>query len=89
MMPPKYGFLTILANTFFSKKVEEITFIPITLNYTRTLEGESFPVELTGESKVKESISRLFKALKIFTMNFGSIYMDFCEPIVLSEYVKD
>ena len=62
-MSPKYGFLSILTNAFFSKKVEEMHFVPVTINYTRTLEGETFPFELTGEEKVKESLGRIVKAI--------------------------
>lgn len=60
--------------------------MPVTINYTRTLEGETFPMELTGSEKVKESLSRIVKAVEIFSMNLGSIYLDFCEPIIFSEY---
>jgi glycerol-3-phosphate O-acyltransferase len=65
-----------------------VTFIPVTINYTRTLEGESFPNELTGENKVKESLSRIIKAFSILAMNFGTIHLDFYAPIKLSETVK-
>lgn len=81
MLPPKFGILQILNNTFYEKKCEDITFIPVTINYTRTLEGESFPNELTGENKVKESLSRIVKAFSILSMNFGTIFVDFFEPI--------
>ncbi len=33
---------------FLKKDIEEITFVPVAINYTRTLEGESFPGELRG-----------------------------------------
>ena len=59
--------------------------MPVTLNYTRTLEGESFPNELTGAEKVKESLGRIVKAVEIFAMNFGTINMDFYDPITMSE----
>lgn len=88
MLPPKFGILQILTNTYFDKKIEEVTFIPVTINYTRTLEGESFPNELTGEDKVKESLSRIVKAFSILAMNFGTITVDFYEPIKLSDVLK-
>jgi glycerone phosphate O-acyltransferase/fatty acyl-CoA reductase len=86
---PKYGFISILTSAFFKEKVKELTFIPVTINYTRTLEGETFPFELTGEEKVKESLGRLIKAIQIFSMNLGTIYLDFCEPIKLSEFTQN
>jgi glycerol-3-phosphate O-acyltransferase len=81
MLNPKFGILQIVNNTFFDKKIEEVTLVPVTINYTRTLEGESFPNELTGENKVKESLSRIVKAFSILAMNFGTIFLDFYEPI--------
>jgi glycerol-3-phosphate O-acyltransferase len=48
ILPPKYGFLNILTKAYYKNKVQELTFIPVTINYTRTLEGETFPIELTG-----------------------------------------
>lgn len=88
-MQPKYGFLSILTSSYYKKKVKDMTFVPITINYTRTLEGETFPFELTGEEKVKESLGRILKAVEIFSMNLGTIYLDFCEPIHLSKYTEE
>jgi glycerol-3-phosphate O-acyltransferase len=48
MMPPKYGFMSVCTKVFFEKDIEDITFVPVAINYTRTLEGESFPGELRG-----------------------------------------
>jgi glycerol-3-phosphate O-acyltransferase len=83
-MSPKFGFLSTLSQAYFSKKIDEMIFVPVTINYTRVLEGETFPFELTGEEKVKESLTRILKAVEIFTMNLGSIYLDFCEPVYFS-----
>ena len=63
IMYPKYGFLNIITQCFFEKQVEEVTIVPLKINYTRTLEGETFPGELTGEDKVKETLGRIVKAV--------------------------
>lgn len=81
LMDPKYGFMSICTRTFFAKDVEEITLVPVTLNYTRTLEGESFPGELRGAQKVKESTGRILGALDVLNMNFGTMILEFTEPI--------
>jgi glycerone phosphate O-acyltransferase/fatty acyl-CoA reductase len=52
------------------------------------LEGETFPIELTGQDKVKESLGRLIRAVEIFSMNLGTIYLDFCEPIGFNEFTQ-
>ena len=63
ILTPKYGFISILTGAYYKERVKELTFIPVTINYTRTLEGETFPFELTGEEKVKESLGRIIKAV--------------------------
>lgn len=88
-LPPKYGFMSVCSQVFFDKEVEEITFVPITINYTKTLESESFIGELRGGQKVKESLSRLLKAWEFFNMDLGTMYFDVCDPIPLSKYTAD
>ena len=63
IIEPKYGFLNFMTNTLFNREVEEITIVPMTINYMRTLEGETFPMELVGADKVKETLSRIIKAV--------------------------
>ena len=86
ILPPKYGFMSVCTRVFFEKEVDEITFVPVTLNYTKTLESESFLGELRGEQKVGESLSRIFGAVDVLMMNLGTMYVDICDPINLSEY---
>ena len=80
--------MSICSRPLFNKEVEEITFVPVTLNYTRTLESESFLGELRGGSKTKESLGRIFKAYEVLNMNLGTMYVDFCKPIHLSQYIQ-
>ena len=89
MMTPKFGLLNILADAYFKDKVEDLHFVPITINYSRVLEGETFPLEILGEEKVKESLSRIINAARFVTLNFGQIYVEFTEPISFKKYVKD
>ena len=92
MLKPKFGLLKILTSAFFSKKnqnVKNLFFVPISLNFSRVLEGETFPLELLGESKVKESLSRIVNAARFVTMNFGSIYVEVGKPINFKDYAQD
>lgn len=85
---PKFGILQIMTNTFFDQQVNEISFIPVNINYTRTLEDSSFPGELTGMPKVKESLGRILGAVETLSMSFGSLYLNFHDPINISEQVR-
>jgi len=62
--------------------------VPVNINYTRTLEDSSFPGELTGMPKVKESLGRIVGAIETLSMNYGSLYLDFHDPIHLTENLK-
>ena len=88
MLSPKFGILSIMTNTFFDKTVEEISFIPVNVNYTRTLEDGSFPGELTGNAKVKESLGRITGALDTINFNYGSLHLDFHDPINITEDLR-
>jgi glycerone phosphate O-acyltransferase/fatty acyl-CoA reductase len=88
IVTPKYGFLSFLTNCYFDREISDLTIVPITINYMRTLEGETFPLELVGADKVKETLGRIFKAVQILKMSFGSIYMDFCDPITAEEHLR-
>ena len=77
ILAPKYGFMSVCSRVFYEKEVEDITFVPVTLNYTRTLESESFLGELRGSEKVKESLGRIVSAVEVLRTNLGTMYVDF------------
>lgn len=62
--------------------------VPISINFERVLEGETFPFELLGEEKVKESFSRIVSSVNILNKNFGRIFIEFCEPINMLSFKK-
>lgn len=89
MMKPKFGLLNILTEAYFTEKVQNLHFVPVTINYSRVLEGETFPLEILGESKVKESLGRIINATRYIAMNFGSIYIEVAEPINFKNYIQE
>lgn len=89
MQDPKFGILTTIAETILDGKIVDAIVIPITLNYEKVLEGDTYPYELMGETKVKESLGRLIKASKILGQSYGKVYIEVCEPIIMSKYMQD
>lgn len=85
---PKLGILSIVVDSYLDGKIPNAQIVPITINYDKVLEGDSFPAELLGEQKVKESLSRLVKAANVLKMNFGRIFVDISDPIALDKYVE-
>ena len=88
LLSPKFGLLKYVADAYFTKKVKDIYILPITINYEKILEGHTYPRELLGLPKVKESLSRLIKATSIIFENYGRIFIDCHEPISLKDYIN-
>ena len=86
ILPPKQGLLSMCTDTYYQSSVPDIHFLPITINYERVLEGETFPLELLGEEKVRESLTRIIKAVKILNMNFGKIHIVLGEMVSLKQF---
>ena len=89
ILHPKLGMLSMCTDVFFDGAVPDVSFVPVTINYDRVLEGETFPLELLGEHKVKESLSRIIKAVSILNLNFGSIYVGIGDPVSVKNVCKD
>ncbi len=60
-----------------------MTIIPISFSYDRVLEADSFPYELIGETKIKESLSRVINTVKQWRVQYGRIFVKFADPISL------
>lgn len=53
MLEPKYGILSIVCKNVLEGKIVDAQILPVTINYEKVLEGQSFTYEMMGESKVK------------------------------------
>jgi glycerol-3-phosphate O-acyltransferase len=89
MLPPKLGVLSALSRHVKEGRVRDAFILPVTINYEKILEGNSFTYEMMGEAKVKESLSRVIKAVDVFKENYGRIYLEFCSPISVKEWLRD
>ena len=88
MLHPKTGMLAITLRSFLRSSRLPIVFVPVYIGYERVLEGRTYLGELRGASKKKESIFDLFKVLNaIRQQRFGSVSVNFGEPIKLAEFL--
>jgi glycerol-3-phosphate O-acyltransferase len=77
-----------LINSYLNGKSSDLDIIPITINYDRILEGESFPFELVGEDKVNESLTRFITSARYIGTPFGKVCINFGKKISVKEYVQ-
>lgn len=71
------GLLGIVNDAVHEGKIIDANILPIAISYEKVLEADTYPYELLGEEKVKESLLRVIKAARILSTNFGRIYINF------------
>jgi glycerol-3-phosphate O-acyltransferase len=82
---PKMGVLKYLIEAIDEGYNRDLVFAPLTVNYDRILEENSYLKEIKGKEKTKESTSGFIKSRKLIQRKYGSVYMGFTEPFSLSE----
>jgi len=82
---PKMGVLKYLIEAVDEGYNRDLVFAPLTVNYDRILEENSYLKEIKGKEKTKESTSGFIKSRKLIQRKYGSVYMGFTEPFTLSE----
>ena len=48
VLAPQFDMLSIIVDSVMNGKVNDVALVPITINYERVLEGDTFPSELLG-----------------------------------------
>lgn len=87
-LSPKVDVLEVVTDTFLDRKVPDTQIIPVTINYERVVEGDTFPFELLGDEKLRLSLIKFLGAYKIFSTSFGKVVINFCDPISLKDYLN-
>jgi len=84
---PRTGLLSMYLDTYFEGSVDDLYFIPISINYEKVLEEKSYAQEVKGASKKKERFWDLFRIGK-YLHRSGQVYVSFAEPISLKGFLE-
>jgi glycerone phosphate O-acyltransferase len=71
----------------FKGRVSDVYVVPISVTYERLLEEQLYANELLGIPKPKETISGLMKARSIISQSYGTIIINFSQPISMHEWL--
>lgn len=91
MLHPKTGMLSTITNLHLTKQIPNVFFVPISVNYEKTIEGDLYSNELLGENKIKENFKNLLKSSSKFlggSVNFGTISVVIRKAIDLQEFTN-
>ncbi|MGD8520182.1 MAG: 1-acyl-sn-glycerol-3-phosphate acyltransferase [Desulfobacterales bacterium] len=85
LLMPKLGLLSILLNAYKNGACNDMIFVPIYIGYDRVLEESSYLHELEGGQKEPENFRQVIQARKFLKKRYGKIYIQFHDPISLSD----
>lgn len=85
---PNENVIKYALEAYYRGDIRNIHFVPISINYDRIMEGETFPLELSGDEKVKESFFRVINAVKFIRSSFGKVIINFSTPFTLTEFIN-
>jgi len=87
MLPAKAGMLSMTVQAYIKEPLRPVVFVPVYFGYERLLEGRSFSNELAGGKKKKESLFGLLKAIKTLREEYGSVHVNFGQPLPLDNFL--
>jgi len=88
-LAPRLGMLSWDVEAFLASGRSDLFFVPIAITYERLVEEGAMLGELGGESKQEESVIGLVRARKYLSRRFGSVFVNFGEPISLAQALGD
>lgn len=88
LIKPRYGMLEMIVQAFTSGRVDEVSIVPVSVGYEKIIEAASYQREILGEEKKKESLAELLKTPKFLASRYGRLYVQFAQPIKLSQYLE-
>lgn len=88
-LAPRLGILSWEVDAFLDTARRDLFFVPLAITYERLVEEGAMVDELEGGEKQDESMLGLVRARKFLQRRFGSVFINFGEPISLAEALGD
>ncbi|KAK9467621.1 hypothetical protein V1512DRAFT_261596 [Lipomyces arxii] len=87
LLPPKFGILKFIFDSVLSGRTEDCWIVPVSTQYDRVIETESYIDELLGKDKKKESLRDFFSAREIVSLRMGRIDVRFHDSWSLRGFI--
>jgi glycerol-3-phosphate O-acyltransferase len=88
-LSPKLGLLSMEVDAFVEGAADDVTFIPIAIDYEQIVEGKSYAQELLGAEKKKEDLAGLLRSRRILSSRYGRIYLQVDSPVSLRDFFAE
>lgn len=89
LLSPKFGILSFLLDSVLSGRVEDAIICPVSTQYDKVIETESYINELLGQPKPKETLQDLLSASTVLSLRLGRVDVRFSEPWSLKNFITE
>lgn len=87
LLSPKFGILSFLLDSVLSGRVEDAIICPVSTQYDKVIETESYISELLGQPKPKENLQDFLSASSVLSLKLGRVDVRFHEPWSLRAFI--
>jgi len=88
LLPPKFGILNFLLESVVSGRVADAIICPVSTQYDKVIEVDSYINELLGRPKSKENLAGLLSSSSVLSLKLGRVDVRFHEPWSLREFAQ-
>lgn len=89
LLPPKLGILKYVVEAIENGRAEDVWICPISVQYDKVIETNSYVNELLGNPKEKESLTGLLLNTRVVQLKLGRIDVRFQAPFSLKAYLAE
>nr|Q0I2G8.1 RecName: Full=Glycerol-3-phosphate acyltransferase; Short=GPAT [Histophilus somni 129PT] len=87
LLAPKTGMMSMTVQALQQNQIRPISVVPVYVGYEHVLEVDTYAKELRGAAKEKENAGLVLRVIRKLR-NLGQGYVNFAEPITLSNYLN-
>ncbi|GAB7338873.1 hypothetical protein MBLNU457_5559t1 [Dothideomycetes sp. NU457] len=87
LLPPKFGILSYLLDSVLSGRVSDAIVCPVSTQYDKVIEVDSYISELLGQPKPKESLFAFLSSSSILSLKLGRVDVRFHEPWSMRKFI--
>ena len=89
LLQPKFGFLGFLLDSVLSGRTADAYICPVSMQYDKVIEVDSYVTEMLGKPKQKENLSDFLSSSSVLGMNMGRVDCRFHQPWSLREFIDE
>ncbi|PSK59471.1 Glycerol-3-phosphate acyltransferase [Elsinoe australis] len=89
LLQPKFGILSFLLESLLSGRVDDAIICPVSTQYDKVIEVDSYISELLGQPKPKESLFQFLNSSSVLSLKLGRVDVRFRKPWSLRDFINN